>query len=36
MNARARERFERVLAWEDQAPHLLEAYERLQQKVAGR
>ena len=35
MGARARERFERVLAWEDQAPHLLEAYERLREKVAG-
>ena len=29
MGARARARFERVLAWEDQVPHLLAAYERL-------
>jgi len=32
---RARERFERVLAWEFQTPHLVVAYERLRQKVAG-
>ncbi len=36
MGARARERFERVLAWEYQAPRLLAAYERLRQKVVGR
>ena len=35
MGARARERFEQVLAWEYQMPHLLAAYERLRQKVAG-
>jgi glycosyltransferase involved in cell wall biosynthesis len=35
MGARAHERFERILAWEYQIPHLLEAYERLRQKVAG-
>ena len=35
MGARARARFEEVLAWEDQAPNLLAAYERLRQKAAG-
>ena len=35
MGDRARERFERVLAWEYQAPHLLAAYERLRQKAVG-
>ncbi len=36
MGARARERFETVLAWEHQAPGLLAAYERLRVKVGGR
>ena len=35
MGARARARFEGVLAWEYQAPHLLAAYERLRPKAAG-
>jgi len=35
LGERARERFERVLAWEFQTPHLLVAYERLWQKAAG-
>jgi glycosyltransferase involved in cell wall biosynthesis len=35
LGPRARGRFEQVLAWEHQAPRLLQAYERLQQKVAG-
>jgi glycosyltransferase involved in cell wall biosynthesis len=36
LSERARERFERVLAWEYSTPHLLVAYERLWEKVAQR
>ena len=36
LGEKARERFERSLAWEYSAPHLLVAYERLREKVAHR
>jgi glycosyltransferase involved in cell wall biosynthesis len=36
LGARARERFERVLAWEHSMPPLLEAYERLAEKLGVR